>query len=428
MADPETHGLKTPPRKTRRVLRLIGWNLLLTLAGLALIALTGEVYLRLKRPMMPFTTKIPLHFVPKVGLMLKPNAEVRWSNHRDFWTIQRTNSLGFLDREPIRSERAAESCHIAVIGDSCVEAREVPIADKFHIRLEELAARQLPHLDITTSAFGISDTGQINQLPYYDEFARHLSPKLVVLVFVHNDFRNNSPVLSTLWRRFYPDRQPFVTATRDENGAMKLRPPHPDWQRFRLPRARDRHIAKDQQHWSYFVQGLHNNISTLFPSQQPQQPQLTAWIKLVSGHPGYESLFSGWQPKTRAEIRQQFEKKTLLPAFEKELAFTAFALDQFKERTERDGASLVILASHTMGTRGHALFDHMSALTEVRGIPVIDQYDYIRHQGADPERDPRWATDFHWNIQGHQWAAEALLEYLKENPEICTRPADTGTP
>ena len=419
MADPETHGLKTPPRKTRRVLRLIGWNLLLTLAGLALIALTGEVYLRLKRPMVPFEiNRYPSHFVPKVGLVLEPNDEVRWTKHSDFWTISRTNSLGFLDREPISSERAAESCHIAVIGDSFVEAKEMPIADKFHIRLEERAARQLPHLDITMSAFGIGGTGQINQLPYYDEFARHLSPKLVVLVFVSNDFWDNSPILGALWWRVHPDRQPFVTATRDENGTMKLRPPQPDWRRFRLPRARDRHIAKEQPHWSYFVQGLCKNISTLFPAQYPH---LTAWMKLLSGHPDYESLFNELQSKTWSDILSQFNKKPLSPFFEKELAFTAFALDQFKERTERDGGSLVILTSYTMGTRGHGYFDHLSALAEARGISVIDQYDYIRRQGADPERDARWANDYHWNIQGHQMTAEALLEYLKENPEICTK-------
>ena len=417
MADSETHGLKTPLKKIRRVLRVIACNVLFTFIGLGFIALTGEVYLRLKRPMMPFSTRIyPLHFVPKVGLMLKPNAEVNWTDHNDFWTISRTNSLGFLDREPIRSERAAESCHITMIGDSFVLAKEMPIADKFHVRLEERAARHLSHLDITTSAFGIASTGQINQLPYYDEFARHLSPKLVVLVFVDNDFRNNSPFLAALSWKVHPDRQPFVTATRDENGTIKLRPPHPDWQRFQrfiLPQALDRHIVRDQQHWSYFVQELRHDISALFPSQSPY---LTAWLKLLSGDPAYESLFNGGQPKT------------LLPAFKKELAFTAFALDQFKERTERDGASLVILASYTMGTRGHAPFGHMSALTEVRNIPVIDQYDYIHRQGADPERDPRWANDGHWNVAGHQWAAEALLEYLKENPEICTRPADTRAP
>ena len=376
--------------------------------------------------MLFYKNRYPSHFVPKVGLMLKPNAEMRWTNHRDFWTIQRTNSLGFLDREPIRSERAAESCHIAAIGDSFVEAREVPIADKFHIRLEERAARQLPYLDITTSAFGRRGTGQINQLPYYDEFARHLSPKLIVLVFVRNDFWNNSPILSALQWGYHPDRQPYVTATRDENGTMKLRPPYPDWQRFKLPQFHYRRVIQ-YLHWSFFVRGLHYNISTMFPSLHDSQ--MIARVKFFSGHPAYESLFNGWQqPEAWGDIERQFNKKPLLPAFEKELAFTAFALDQFKERTERDKTSLVILASYTMGTRGHAPFGHMSALAEVRNIPVIDQYDYIRHQGANPERDARWANDGHWNEQGHQWAAEALLEYLKENPEICTRPADTGTP
>ncbi len=110
------------------------------------------------------------------------------------------------------------------------------------------------------------------------------------------------------------------------------------------------------------------------------------------------------------------------------MAFTAFALDQFKERAERDGASLVILTTYTTGTRGHPIFDRLNAMAEARGIPVIDQYDYIRRQGADPESDARWTYDDHWNVNGHQWAAEALLKYIKENPEVCTRPTDAGMP
>jgi len=71
----------------------------------------------------------------------------------------------------------------------------VAIADKFHVRLEKMAARELPHLGITTQAYGIANTGQINQLPFYDEYARHLTPKLVVLVFYRNDFGNNLTAL-----------------------------------------------------------------------------------------------------------------------------------------------------------------------------------------------------------------------------------------
>ena len=126
------------PPQIRRVLRLMGWNAVGIISGLVLIVASGEVLLRLTRPFM--REAMPSCFLPKVGLVGKPNAEVRWTNGLDFWTTSRINSLGFLDREPISSERAAESCHITMIGDSFVEAREVTISDKFHVQLEEMAA------------------------------------------------------------------------------------------------------------------------------------------------------------------------------------------------------------------------------------------------------------------------------------------------
>ena len=123
------------------------------------MAVAGDVYLRLTRPFA--WNVLPSQFVPGIGIIRKPNAEVRYTNGVDFWTVSRTNSLGFLDREPPSHERAVESCCIAIIGDSFVEASEVSIAEKFQVRLEELASRAIPEQDITTSAFGIRATGQI---------------------------------------------------------------------------------------------------------------------------------------------------------------------------------------------------------------------------------------------------------------------------
>ena len=109
----------------------------------------------------------------------------------------------------------------------------------------------------------------------------------------------------------------------------------------------------------------------------------------------------------------------LPPVYEDALDQTDFALAQFRERADRDGTALVILSTHTMGTPGDLTFDRMAALAEPRGIPVIDFNDYVLRQGAEP-RDARWEHDDHWNAAGHRWAAEALLEYLKENQAICT--------
>ena len=56
----------------------------------------------------------------------------------------------------------------------------------------------------------------------------------------------------------------------------------------------------------------------------------------------------------------------------------------------------------------------MNELAAARGIPVINQAAVISRQGADL-RDAEWAHDGHWNPTGHQWAAEAVLAYLKRN-------------
>ncbi len=341
-------------------LRLLGWNALLLAAGLASVATVGEIYFRVKAPpyigmparldgstaaatwfriKAPFMTPHgPVRFVPKVGLTRVPNTEIRWTNRLDFWTVSRVNSLGFVDREPVGPERTAASCHIAMIGDSFVEAREVPIAEKFHVRLEELAARELPHLDITTSAFGHSGAGQVNQLPFYDFYARHLRPKLLALVFVANDFMDNSPLLDALYMGLDPDRFPYVAAKRSADEIIKLRPPDPDSVKYRLPRlppqskpwsTRIKNFAiRSGLRVSCFANWLYAKASILFSSsyRTAADPQLIAWAELLSRRPDYESLLAGWQPTTQRSLAEVFAEKDLPPVIEKELDFTVFAL------------------------------------------------------------------------------------------------------
>ena len=409
--------------RARRALRLAGWNTLLLVASVALIGVVGETYFRLRTPFVkPYA---PYLWSPTVGSIFRPNAEVRSTNGLDFWTISRTNVLGFLDRESIGIERAAASCHVAMIGDSYVEALQVPIADKFHVRLEELAAEELRHLDVTTSAFGISGTGQVNQLAFYDEFARYLRPALVVLVFVPNDFMNSAPILDGLNRGMYPDRLKNVSATRGADGSITLRPPWPGtWPdaeiRIAVPPAPWHTRATDYlTGMSAFANWL--DAKRRASATDDADPGLVAQVALLSQRsPGYAALLDGWRPTTREGIEDPFLFAQDMPAIHEDaLDFTGFALAQFRERADRDGAALVILSTHSMGTRGHLGFDRLTALAEPRGIPIIDQHDYITRQGAEP-RDARWAHDGHWNAAGHRWAAEALFEYLKRNQAICT--------
>lgn len=175
-----------PHYKVRRLVRLVGWNVLVLVVGLLLILCVAEFYLRLSMPFAaPFGYVIwPTRFVADVGLTYEPLTEVRKTDLREFWTAESSNSLGFIDREPLSTEDSGSTCHITVIGDSYVAASEVPILEKMHVRLEQLVAESPLGFSITTSAFGFPGTAQINQIPYYEHYARQLSPKLVVLLFV----------------------------------------------------------------------------------------------------------------------------------------------------------------------------------------------------------------------------------------------------
>ena len=416
------------PEKYVRKLRVGAWNAAFIILGLLLIALVGEIYLRLANPFIRGT--IPDRFVDGVGLIREPNAELRYANwDDDNFVVSYTNSLGFLDREPVSPERAAEGCHIAFIGDSFVEARAVPIVDKFHAQLEEMAALELPHLAITTQAYGIRKTGQINQLPFYDEYARRLNPKLVMLVFFRNDFADNSPGLHALFYGVDPDRMPYMSAQRDARGELQLRPPDPEYERFRLPRPQNPRYLRAWHRLirvSYFAKWLDTKKFWVFDGIEAMRaisgigngrdvradPIKAAWADMIAARPCCSSALAD-------SLDTQFTEEHLPPIHEEALEYTAFGIEQFKRRTDRDGAALaILLATREMGTRGDPQFDRISAIAEARGIPVISDYDYVVRRGHDAENG-RWRFDRHWNATGHQWAAEAVLEWLKANQGVC---------
>ena len=374
---------------------------------------------------MPFVeSSWPTHFVPEVGIIRKPNIEIRSTNNLDYWTISRTNSLGFLDREPISLERAAASCHITVIGDSFVEAKEVSISEKFHIILEEIAAQRLSHLDITVSAFGRGGTGQINQLPYYDEYAQVLNPKLVVLVLHANDFWDNSPIMTGLRKGYDPNHIPLVSAGIDENDAIMLRQPDPDYESYSLPYLPTeelpwhQELVRDTANVSRLVKWIDAKLTALFPADS--DPQVLAWAELLSQRPNMNDLY-GWRPTTsRHRLYEGFKVESLPEFFEESLEFTAFALDEFQKRAHRDGATLIVLSTYEVGADGTPIFDRLKTMTEALGIPVISQYDHIvRRGGGSRIEEAHFSHDMHWNTAGHRWAAEALLEYISQNQEIC---------
>ena len=406
-----------------RALRIAGVNAALILGGLALVAVAGEAWLRLTSPF--FDPASPSRFVPGVGVLYEPGAEIRHTNDLDFREVSRANSLGFVDREPPDPASAAASCHVAVIGDSFVAAREVAIADKAHVRLEALATARAPGLGVTASAYGYHGTGQVNQLPYYDEYARRLSPNLVVLVLHGSDLLDNSLVAMALKRGWDPDRPPFAFAVRTEDGGVGLRPPHPAYAEHARPWADGPEAAALPERWreaavraltgrSLFARWLDAKRRALFPDARTDRPPLRERMETLSRQPGYEWILEGWYPPEDIMMNLLLSEDPP-PVFVQAREFSIWSLAEFRRRAERDGAALVVLTASTADDRPTAL---QSDMADGLGIPVVSLHDHVARANGRIE-DARWPHDHHWSPQGHLWAAEAILDWLSRHPEVC---------
>ena len=431
------------------------WNALFILVALLLIAIVGEVYLRLTMPFM--RSQQVMEFVPGVGLLYKPNTMLYATNRVEFWVKSKVNSLGFLERES-RTTARPEGCHIAFIGDSFVEGREVRLADRFQVLTEDRAKEELPDLDITTSAFGRGATGQIHQIPYYDRYVKPMNPDLLILVFVANDFLDNSFFLYYIISSSFlhdmrnyplwdPDHPPYSYALKSEPGEISLYPPDPDFRKHSItfppsnPMIDRISIFPNTFFGSWFSLGLKRVFRT------SRDEALTERVNRLLDRPRYADLTVDWKPLTWWTLLGSFEKNNPIKALQDSLDFTAFSLDQFKERTDRDSVSLAILATNTMSTRrmdmrrrthsrkginGRAPIDSLREMAAARGIPVIDMYDYLSRQDGrveDTISAMHFYYDHHWNEVGHRMMAEAVLEYLKENAGVCdTREAVETVP
>ncbi len=412
-------------------------NVLPSLVGsvivIVLIFAAGTLYLRLTTP-ASFKKEWPIRYVDGVGWLFKPNATVRWTNELDFWVEERANSLGFLDREPA-ADLPAAACRVVFIGDSFVEAAQVKNAEKMQSVIEGLA-RERGQPALAARAYGYSGTGQLNQLPFYDLYARKFAPALVVLVFVGNDFANNSAVLEAVRTGFDPAHPPRVFSRIDQSGRIVLQPADARWKEHLIPlgdAAPEASCWACRQHqylsnWSTFYRWIANKIRLLYPAllvglePKPARSHAQARVNWLAKQPQYAGAFGDWNGD--ADMDQMFFRKDLPPAFEEALAHTRFAFDEFKRRVEQDGGSLVVLVASQVHHPGppddDRYFTRLREITGPLGLDLLDQYGWLDAH-KQPQTSVFFQHDGHWNQNGHHVAAEMVLEYLTAHPQICAR-------
>ncbi len=403
------------------------------IVGIVSIALVlGAIEIGFRFTMAFGTINWPTRFDAKYGFTFAPREDVRWTNYFDFWQATRANSLGFLDREPIQPEKRPGTCQVTFIGDSFVEAAQVPIEKKVQVVLESLARERIPALKITTSGFGFSGTGQLNQLPFYDEFARAGRPKALILVVVANDFANNSSVLEALRNGWDPEHSPRLFARKNAAGQYEIQPIDAEWAKFTLKRPVEAAQMRARLHsilqgrslayrWFYGkVAILHPGVAKFLSGGASGVNLVSYFAEQLRQRPQFAKILEGWDPEKSPSLDGPFFEKDMAPIFEEAVETSGFALDQYLLRAKNDGFRLLLLADYTLKPKkeNNYYFDRVEKLARERGIPVIDHRKHIDESGGKPE-DAHFRFDGHWSEQGHRWAAEAVMNYMISHPELC---------
>jgi hypothetical protein len=345
------------------------------------LALGGEWYLRATTPFSQSEVRWPTILDGVAGVLFEPGAEVRWSNGLDFWSVQRANSLGFLDREPV-IPKPADTFRIALVGDSFVEAAQLPIEQKLQTILGDLLRDRLDIQKFDVVALGYSGTGQANQLGFFERYKKALQPDLVILVFVQNDFANNSRILESIRNGWDPDHQPRPFVEPDGKGGVRRFPVDLGWAKYSLPGDTSLGRLEHLRRTSDF----------------------------------YKAQFAGWDWQLADTDFEFYQNDPLPPAFVEALAATRAALAEFKRHAEEDGFRLMVVAADNVANgpygddRDSNQIRRLRTILDDLQIPLLDLYPEFVKRGGPAKT--HWAHDAHWNATGHQWAAEAIFDTL----------------
>jgi hypothetical protein len=192
----------------------LGVNLSLTLGGLFMGVIIGEIGLRVAgiegyQKIGDFVDSAPTSFHtahPDLGWKLKPGASGEWKGEGA--SFVRVNSNGLRDDREHTKAKPPNTLRVAVLGDSFSEAIHVPIEQTFWSKLERKlgnCAAVKGRKNVEVLNFGVQGYGTAQELIMLRKKVWDYNPDIVVLAFfTGNDVINNSPKLEyDLYRPFF---------------------------------------------------------------------------------------------------------------------------------------------------------------------------------------------------------------------------------
>jgi hypothetical protein len=369
---------------------------------------------------------VPAHFWqpdPLVGTRLIAGKSGWWTQEElEFRVPVRINSQGFHDVEHAFKKPDGVT-RVLVLGDSFVEAMQVPLEDAFARRLEhDLNGNADGNGSYEVISMGVSGYGTAGQLLTYLHYGRAYAADVVVLAFYPgNDVRNNSPVLEPVLHPVYAD-----------DGTIE---------RIAGPQPRKAPAGHSPMRWL-----LENSQAYFFVRKRilTGQPALARWlmdvglmapealqeVPMYDGIPVDYWVYAAnpppeWEDAWRhsEDLLRQFRSTV-----EHDGAHFVVAIVTARERIYPDSWEQIVEANPNMRKVAWNLagpeqrVQRWCADNGVQCVTLSPAFLAHRNEG----RRLHWVYDGHWTPAGHALAAATVAAALREQSWLSARPRKSG--
>lgn len=365
----------------------------------SLRGLAGEHTLR-----MPHATR---------GWALEPDAS-SFQYTRDYGVLVRTNSLGMRDR-PHDPQPAPGSFRIVVLGDSFMEAYQVPLEQSLPYRLQErLASRGVEVLNL-----GVGGYGTAQELLALQEEGLRYRPDLVVLAFyAGNDVQNNSHAIEAA---LHGEGEP-TTFARPYARAASLDSPL-EWtppDRARLePYARRWHARRDS-----LLDRIRRMLQPAMVANVVEQATARLWRGIAHEAPADPQLVFGWP------FLREVSDAGAARLWDEAWTTTRRLLLEIDRVARSAGARFaVLIVPAPLQVEADVLADARAAWPDLdfdplrinrelarfcaqAGIPLLDPTAALAREEAAGRPVYYELEDHHWNAAGQALATDLLAEFL----------------
>jgi hypothetical protein len=366
-------------------------RLLLAAASLALVAGVGEIGLRIlwPQPMNIFDNtrdRMTVH-PPNLDLYLP-----------QFGHRVHMNSAGMRDREH-RVEKAPGVFRILLLGDSFIEAVQVPFEDSLPALLRaRLEARGAAPVEIVSA--GVGGWGTDDELTYLQRYGLRYRPDLVLLaVTLHNDLVDN---LAMEYHSFDPQGGLREKPREDFPLPVYLSQKLKAWLSSHCYLYRLIYLTRTASHVASAARALNSEVVQLLLPEPPP--------RIALGWSMTEALLSKMERVTDAHGAR--------------FAVLLIPIEAQLSREEREA----LLRQEGVSAR-EIQIDRPQRVLEAWGAraaaPVIDLLPAFR-AWYETHPDELYLPEGHWNEQGHEVAADVAADELIARGLVPAPPPQRG--